>query len=68
MNFETQLAKLQEAVKKIESVQLSLEESMKAFEEGVQLVQSCHGFLKAAELKVTELSETAAGSAQIQNG
>ncbi|HBQ21788.1 MAG: exodeoxyribonuclease VII small subunit [Deltaproteobacteria bacterium GWA2_38_16] len=50
--FEKSLEKLDTIVKKLESGELSLEDSVKAFEEGVQLASSCSKKLDEAEKKV----------------
>ncbi|MBS1963398.1 MAG: exodeoxyribonuclease VII small subunit [Bdellovibrionales bacterium] len=53
--FEKAFAQLQELVKKLEGGTLPLEESLKAFEEGVRLTRQCQESLSAAELKVEQL-------------
>lgn len=50
--FEVAYEKLQQSVKKLESGELSLEDSLRAFEEGVQLSRLCQEHLTAAEQKV----------------
>jgi exodeoxyribonuclease VII small subunit len=45
-------------VKKMESAELPLEEAMKLFQDGIQLVQSCSKALEGAELKVKEILES----------
>ncbi|MBI3019510.1 MAG: exodeoxyribonuclease VII small subunit [Deltaproteobacteria bacterium] len=50
--FEKSLEKLEGMVKKLESGELSLEDSVKAFEEGVQLAAHCGKKLDEAEKKV----------------
>lgn len=52
LTFEKEIENLQNLVKKLESGELSLEDSMKAFEEGVKLARSCQEKLSAAEKKV----------------
>lgn len=52
LTFEIAYEKLQQSVKKLESGELSLEDSLKAFEEGVQLSRICQEQLTAAEQKV----------------
>ncbi len=52
LSFESALEKLQLSVKSLESVDLSLEESLKQFEEGVQLTRICQDYLAVAEQKV----------------
>ncbi len=53
--FEKALEKLEEIVKKMENGDLSLEESLKAFEEGVKLSHLCADRLDEAERKVSIL-------------
>ncbi len=55
MNFEKKLKSLEDLVTKMESGELSLDESLKSFEKGVSLARECHQELSAAEKKVQEL-------------
>lgn len=57
--FEQQLDKLEEVVKKMESGELSLEESLKAYESGIDLVSNCQEALNQAKQKISILSEKA---------
>jgi exodeoxyribonuclease VII small subunit len=50
--FETSLKKLEEIVKRLEGGSLSLEDSLKAFEEGVKHASFCSGRLDDAERRV----------------
>jgi len=50
--FEASLAELQQEVKKLESGELTLEESLKSFEKGMELAKECQKFLETAEKKV----------------
>lgn len=52
MDFEKKLGRLEEIVGKMESGDLSLEESLKLFEEGVKNSRECHEQLTKAEEKV----------------
>ena len=52
LHFEAALEQLQLAVKKLESGELSLEQSLRQFEEGVRLTGVCQGHLSVAEQKV----------------
>jgi exodeoxyribonuclease VII small subunit len=54
-DFETALAELEALVEKMEQGDLSLDESLKQFERGVQLTRSCQKALKDAEQKVQVL-------------
>jgi len=57
VNFEQSLEALEDLVKKMESGELPLEESLKAFEEGVSLVRNCQTSLAEAEQRVQILME-----------
>ncbi len=59
--FEKSLSRLEEIVKKLENGNLSLEEAMKLFEEGVQLSRSCQKQLEEAEKRVEMLVKKANG-------
>lgn len=51
-DFEKSLGRLEEVVRRLESPQLSLDEAMKLFEEGVELSRECQKQLEEAEGKV----------------
>jgi len=50
--FEEALGKLEEIVKRMESGDMSLEESLRAFEEGIKLARLCSRKLDEAERRV----------------
>jgi exodeoxyribonuclease VII small subunit len=52
MDFEKKLSRLEEIVSKMEGGDLSLEDSLKLFEEGVKHSRECHEQLTKAEEKV----------------
>lgn len=52
MDFEKKLSRLEEIVSKMESGDLSLEDSLKLFEEGVKHSRECHEQLTKAEERV----------------
>lgn len=56
VNFESALTELETLVQTMESDELSLEDSLKAFEKGMSLSQECQQALAAAELKVQQLT------------
>lgn len=60
--FETSLKKLEEVVKKLEGGELPLEESLKAFEEGVRQAAFCNKKLNEAEQRVEMLLKQKDGS------
>lgn len=53
--FEEQIAQLEEIVKKLESGDCSLDDSLKLFEEGIKLSKACHNMLENAEKTVNVL-------------
>lgn len=55
MDFEKKLDCLEEIVAKMESGELSLEESLKRFEEGIKISRECYKQLGEAEQKVKVL-------------
>ena len=55
-SFEIAMEQLENLVSKMEGGDLSLEESLKAFEKGVNLTRFCQDQLQKAELKVQELN------------
>ena len=61
VDFEAALEELEQLVQRMETGELSLEESLKAFERGVVLTRDCQKALKDAELRVQALTETDAG-------
>ena len=60
-DFEKSLAELETLVEKLEGGDLSLEESLKAFERGVGLTRECQTALATAEAKVEVLLKQAGG-------
>ena len=60
-DFEGSLARLEEVVRRLESPQLSLDEAMKLFEEGVVLSRECQKQLEEAEGRVEILLKKADG-------
>jgi exodeoxyribonuclease VII small subunit len=60
-SFETALKQLEEIVQRLEKGELSLEESLKLYEEGIQLSRLCHGKLEEAEGKIEILLKDAKG-------
>ncbi len=60
--FETSLKKLEDIVRRMETGALSLEDSLKAFEEGVKYAAFCSGKLDEAERRVEILLKQKDGS------
>lgn len=53
MSFEQSIKKLEEIISKLENNDLSLEDSISAYREGVQLLESCRRQLEEAQMLVT---------------
>ena len=70
-SFEEDMARLEDLVAKLEQGELGLDESMKAFEEGVKLAESLSKSLRAAQAKIRKLSKTEQGElvlSELENG
>ena len=61
LTFEAGLKRLEEVLDSLEHGDLALEEAMRAFEEGVQLVRFCHKKLDEVEKRVELLLKDDAG-------
>ena len=61
LKFETAVEKLEGIVRKLENGDLTLEESLKAFEEGIGLARTCEKLLKEAKGKVEVLVKKEGG-------
>lgn len=61
-DFEASLAELEAIVEKLEQGDLSLDDSLKQFERGVQLTRICQSALTQAEQKVEILLRKTGGS------
>ncbi len=55
MNFEENIEQLEKVVQELESGNLNLEDSIKKFEEGINLSKKCNDILEEAEKKITVL-------------
>ncbi|UTW45312.1 exodeoxyribonuclease VII small subunit [bacterium SCSIO 12696] len=61
INFEQKLSELEALVNHMESGDMSLEESLKAFEKGIQITRQCQQALSDAEQKVSILTQNNQG-------
>ena len=57
MTFEKSMGRLEEIVKLMDTNDLSLEESLKLYEEGTLIVANCQKELESAQLKIEKLSQ-----------
>ena len=56
-NFEESMSKLEEIVTELEKGNLSLDESVEKFEEGMKISKQCNKILEDSEKKITILLE-----------
>ena len=62
MTFESNMQRLEQIVRAMERGDVPLEESLKLFQEGTELVRSCGKLLDEAELQVKKIMTAADGS------
>ena len=60
--FEENMQRLEMIVRAMERGDVALEESLKLFQEGTELIRSCSKLLDEAELQVKKISTAADGS------
>lgn len=65
-SFEKDLEKLEEIVQALEEGGLSLDESLKRFEEGIRLSKRCEKALTEAEKKIEMLTKNAEGELEAE--
>jgi len=61
MCFEENLETLEKAVSRLEEGNLSLDDSLRLYEEGIAAYRWCHQALEETELKIRKLVETLEG-------
>ncbi|SUZ91730.1 uncharacterized protein METZ01_LOCUS44584 [marine metagenome] len=66
MHFEEAFKRLEVIVGNLESGDLSLEESMKLFEEGIGLTEACKSRLEDAEQKIQLLLKNSDGKLNLE--
>ena len=62
MTFEESMSRLEQIVRAMERGDVALEESLKLFQEGTQLVQQCSKLLDDAQLQIRQVMTAADGS------
>ncbi len=67
IDFDSGLRQLEQIVQKLEGGQLTLEESLKVFEEGIALVRLLTKKLDEAEKKIEILTQSDNGSIHIED-
>lgn len=56
-SYEQSMKRIEEIVEILESSELTIDESMKLYEEGVKLTAFCNKYLDNAEQKIIKLSD-----------
>lgn len=56
-NFENKLIELEKIVTKLENSEISLDEAIALFEDGIKLSDDCRKILETAERKIKTLTE-----------
>lgn len=56
INFEKSIEKLETIISSLEDTTISLDESLKLYESGIELIKSCNKALEEAKNKVQQLS------------
>ena len=65
--FEGQMQRLEQIVRAMERGDVPLEESLKLFQEGTELVRSCGSLLDQAELQVKKIAVNPDGSPRAED-
>lgn len=65
--FEANMQRLEQIVRAMERGDVALEESLKLFQEGTELVRSCGKLLDDAELQVKKVMTAADGSPVLED-
>ena len=60
--FEASMARLEQIVRAMERGEVALEESLKLFQEGTELVRNCQKLLDEAQLQVKKIMTATDGS------
>ncbi|MCD6255875.1 MAG: exodeoxyribonuclease VII small subunit [Deltaproteobacteria bacterium] len=64
MKFEDAISRIEEIIKKLETGEIPLEESLKLFEEGINLINFCQKKLNEVEQKVEILVKNEGGEVE----
>ena len=67
MSFEAAMQRLEQIVRAMERGDVALEESLKLFQEGTELVRSCEKLLDEAQLQVQKVMTATDGSPVLED-
>jgi exodeoxyribonuclease VII small subunit len=62
LSFEAALAELEQIVRDMETGKATLEQSVTAYERGIELKNHCQAKLSDAQLRISQISQAADGS------
>lgn len=65
VSFEQAIDQLEQLIEKIESGEVGLEQALKHYEQGTQLIKRCRSILDSAEKRIAELTETEGGGLEM---
>jgi exodeoxyribonuclease VII small subunit len=66
LSFEDAYARLETTVEQLQAGELSLEQALASYQEGVKLAQYCHDLLQKAELTVQQLRVDTVGNFTVE--
>jgi exodeoxyribonuclease VII small subunit len=66
-SFEESFTRLEKILEKLESEEVTLEETIKLYEEGLSLTKFCYDKLNSAELRIKEINKSLKGELEIKD-
>lgn len=66
-SFEDSFSRLEKILEKLESEDVTLEETIKLYEEGLTLTKFCYEKLNNAELKIKEITKSNKGNLEVKD-
>ena len=66
-SFEDSYSRLEQILEKLESDEVSLDETLKLYEEGLTLTKQCYDKLSNAELRIKEINKSLKGELEIKD-
>lgn len=66
-SFEDAFSRLEKILERLESDEVSLDETLKLYEEGLTLTRLCYDKLAHAELRIKEISKTLKGDFEVKD-
>lgn len=65
-SFEECFSRLEKILERLESEDVTLDETIKLYEEGLSLTKSCYDKLSSAEMRIKEINKTFKGDIEIK--